>query len=347
MRLHPQDKPLMRGAEVPYGEVGSLRNWFPVTLGGDPLSVGWRHLGDRRLTAAFFADSLVGQQPAERRVCTTPLSALASLRDAVLPTAFIFHVSRCGSTLLTQMLAGLPQCIVLSEPPVLDSFFRWRHHRPEHATAQVLRQLVWALGQRRSPAEQHCIIKLDSWHLPWMPWFREVFPDTPFVLLYRHPAEVLASHQRQRGPQMVPGLLDTSMLQPDATGLVPADLDGYGARVLDALFESASRVAQQLHAGGGLTLVNYSELPSLLWTDLTKQWGMPCDSVTLEVMQRRAQFHSKQGAQEYQGDPIPHGTGLPGSATDCETTAWRCYTMLETLREGQLREGKMPCKAMM
>ena len=347
MNLHPQDRSLLRGAEVPYGEVSSLRNWFPATLGGDPKAVWWRYLGDRRLTAAFFADSLVGQPPDERRVCITPLSALGLLSDAVPPTAFIFHVSRCGSTLLTQMLATLSQCIVLSEPPVLDAFFRWRHCCPEEATAQVLRQLVSALGQKRNPAEQHCIVKLDSWHLPWMVWLREVFPETPFVLLYRQPNQVLASHQRQRGPQMVPGLLDTSMLQPDTTGLAPADLDGYSARVLEALFASALTGAERLHATAGLTLVNYTELPSLLWTDLMTQWGVPCNAATLANMQRRAQFHSKQGAQTYQSDPPLQGTGSPGSVMKHEAAAWRCYAMLETLREGQLREGKIPCKAMM
>ena len=35
---------------------------------------------------------------------------------AAILSRFVFHVSRCGSTLVSQMLAAVPQHLVLSEP---------------------------------------------------------------------------------------------------------------------------------------------------------------------------------------------------------------------------------------
>ena len=41
----------------------------------------------------------------------------AAAEPGIDPTGFIFHLARCGSTLVSQMLAALPEHIVLSEAP--------------------------------------------------------------------------------------------------------------------------------------------------------------------------------------------------------------------------------------
>lgn len=126
-------------------------------------------MGQGRLLEPFFHDTLAAQPVADRQVCQTPLAALDGLDNSLAPTAFVFHVSRCGSTLVTQMQAALPQCIVMLAPPVLDAFSRLHHHQPVRSGgAHTLRQLVAALGQRRTGYEQHCFIKLDCWHMPWI-----------------------------------------------------------------------------------------------------------------------------------------------------------------------------------
>jgi hypothetical protein len=324
---------LVRGRQVDATSLASLANWFPVAVGGSPATVWWRFMGDKRLTAAFFMDSLQSQPPEDRLVCQTPLSALERFVGSVQPTVFIFHVSRCGSTLLTQMLATLPQCIVLSEPPVLDAFFRLLHSQPELPGAQdIFRKLVSALGQRRQGGEPHLFLKLDSWHTPWMPWLRKVYPDTPFIFLYREPSEVLASHRRQRGPQMVPGLLDTSLLQPDTTGLAAHDLEGYGASVLDAIFKSAFDALASAEHAVHAELVNYKQLPHVLWTRLLPLFSMSCEGDALGAVQARSRFHSKHGGQNFEGDPAPIHAKPPADETAHGTLAQRCYGLLETIR---------------
>ena len=309
------DTTLKRGTEVALNDLASLHGWYPVAIDCEAnptvTTVWWRYLGQRRLTAAFFEDSFVGLPEADRRVCRTPLSALDTLADTladtVAPSAFIFHVSRCGSTLLTQMLATLPHCIVASEPPVLDAFFRLHHHHPQHSGgAQTLRQLVAALGQRRSACETHFVVKLDSWHMPWLPWLRSVFPQTPCVVLYRDPAQVLASHGRQRGAHMVPGLADLSRLKVDVSGLEPGDLDGYAARVLSSVFQAALvAVDGGANTGRPLTLLNYTQLPEVLWSRLLAQWAVPCSLSEMTTIQMRARFDAKRPQAVFLGDAQP------------------------------------------
>lgn len=308
MTLASQDKQLLRGEVVDWQTLDTLLGWFPVTIDASDKSaepqVWWRWMGSRSLTAAFFQDSLAAQPAAERRVCSTPLSALQGMGDefenSVLPTAFVFHVSRCGSTLLTQMLVELPHCLALSEPPVLDAFFRLHHSQPERSGGEkTFRQLLAALGQRRTGQEQHLVLKFDSWHTPWMPFVRSVFPATPLMFLYRQPDEVLASHRRQRGQHMVPGLLDTSLLLPDFAGLALADLDAYAQRVLLAVYRAALESAKCSQA----TLVNYRQLPDAVWTQLLPLWGIKPDAEHEAKLKARAGFHSKHAGLKFDGDP--------------------------------------------
>jgi len=326
------EQALLRGREVGIAERGSLQGWFPVSLQHDPATVWWRFLGEQRFTAPFFEDSLVQQAREERRLTATPLSALDGLPDGVPPTAFIFHVSRCGSTLLTQALATLPQCIVLSEPPALDAFFRLHHRHPQQSGGtHTFQRLVAALGQRRSPAERHLVIKLDCWHLPWIPFVQDAFPGTPIVFLYREPGEVLASHRRQRGRQMVPGLIDLSRLAdlvhpPGAPELAPGDLDGHAIRVLESLYRSGLAMA----TASDLVLMDYRQLPGVIWQGLLDRLGMECTPGELAALQARSGFHSKHAGSPFQGDPAPVQPPRPASGRLEE--AARCHAQLERLR---------------
>jgi hypothetical protein len=276
----------------------SLRDWFPVAL--DDSEVVWRHLPGR-FTEPFFADTLRAQPPAERRICRSAHDALERVGPVLAPGAFIFHSSRCGSTLLAQMLAALPQCVVQSEPPVVDDFLaRYGDDAPETA-APALRRLVLALGQRRH-GESHFIVKLDCWHMRHLPLLHAAFPATPFWFLYREPRAILASHQRQRGPQMVPGLV----LPPAfGDGLAPGDLDGYCARVIQHIF------SQALAHGHELRLLDYRQLPDIVWDELLAVLGIEASAGQLEALRARAGFHAKSALSAFAGDPIPQEETAP------------------------------------
>jgi hypothetical protein len=338
------DKTLLRGHEVHRDSLTSLRDWFPVAIDdSNPAQalLYWRYLGRRRLTAAFFEDSFAGQASHERKLCRTPLLACNDLPPAVAPSAFIFHVSRCGSTLLTQMLATLPQCIVASEPPVLDAFFRLHHHHPDRSGGtSIFRHLIAALGQQRSSAESHFFVKFDSWHMPWLPWLRSLFPQTPCVLLYREPAQVLASHRRQRGAHMVPGLVDLSALQLSTAHLLAGDLEGFGELVLAGIFRAAHVAAQGDQPtnmpSNPIILLNYQQLPAVLWTVLFNPLKLQCKPEELATLQARAGWHAKKPDHRFDGDPPANQTGAKALRHPSDVTHMT-YLALEQLRAARQR----------
>src|SRR4051794_1070428 len=101
--------------------VKDFSGWVPMRVywQDSPPLVDWGHLDKRRFTEPFFSqtiDSCV-RHPADLLFRhQTPLENLGEIA-ATHPSAriagFIFHMSRCGSTLLSQMLAAAPANIIL------------------------------------------------------------------------------------------------------------------------------------------------------------------------------------------------------------------------------------------
>ncbi|MET3129986.1 hypothetical protein AAKU55_000227 [Oxalobacteraceae bacterium GrIS 1.11] len=321
-----RERALARADNTTWHEGMDMRNWYPLCISGEPARIYWRHLGERRFTDSFFEQTLSRQPPGQRLTCQTPAAALDQFDDGLRPGALIFHISRCGSTLLTQLLAALPQCVVMSEPPVIDALLRLHHAGPGRQDAPVLlRKLVLALGQRRFAEEEKFFIKFDSWHIHNLPLIRLAFPATPCIFLYREPEAVLASHRRQRGPQMVPGMLEPALLPPPQA-IHAADLDGYAGAILRGFFAAATVGARR----GQFKLINYSQLPAV--PDLLRWLGIACSDSEQQALLSRARFHSKASGTPFRGDPAPApSAGLGRDAAGIQAL----YLELEQLRLAQ------------
>ncbi|MFZ6819704.1 hypothetical protein [Undibacterium sp. Ji22W] len=317
-----EERSFVRGKIIDAESLTSLRSWYPIIFSELGNELYWRDMGDQRFVESFFQNSLNAQPQELRRVCRTPVSALTQVTDHVAPTAFIFHVSRCGSTLLTQMLSHLTRCIVLSEPPVIDSFFR-THQQQTQENVEIFQHLITTLGQRRFKDETHFIIKFDSWHIGRLSFIRQAFPHTPMLFLYRDPQQVLASHQRQRGPQMIPAFVDMGNIEVDKTDLFPGDQDGYCLRVLDQFYTRALGE----HRDHQLHILNYQDLPNAMWESLLSLWNIELTAEELEKVKIRAQFHSKHPQQNFRGDP---STNIRHAFSEHTETL---YQQLEKLRQ--------------
>jgi hypothetical protein len=239
--------------------------------------VDWCNLGQLSFTEPFFEQTIARalRNPAQlvfRR--TTPIADLEDFDGIGLrPTAFIFHWSRCGSTLVSQMLAAVPGNIVISEAPPFDRVLQAPILDPRITRERQigwLRGLLGALGRPRT-AETRLFVKLDSWHILHAPLLREAFPGVPWIFLYRDPVEILVSHARMPGSHMLPGAMNPRVLGEDWASVPYLPLDDYAARVLARLGEAALAAVP---AGGG-RLVNYRQLPEAVVGPLAATLGNP------------------------------------------------------------------------
>lgn len=277
----------------------NLEGWLPIRVWPvvGQWQVEWCWFGDARLHQPFFCDAVeqalrLPFNQAFRR--ETPLSTLVDWQmcsPGLAPSAFIFHASRCGSTLISQMLAQLDNHIVISEPPPLDALLR--SDLPPVERRAAIEGLLSAYGQRRLGLEQRLVIKLDAWNIDELPLLRECFPDTPWLFLYRDPLEIAVSHLRRPGMHMVPGMIGASVLDDE---LPFAGREDFIARRLGRLLQAG---LVQCRAFGGLA-VNYSELPDVMAGRLAEFFGL--DARQREQVFAAAGRHAKQPSDVFVGD---------------------------------------------
>ena len=280
------------------------RDWLPMAVAADSgaMTVDWAWFGPEPLRASFYEDDIrrALRLPFNRafryRTGLADLVARAETLDSRAPDGFIFHMSRCGSTLVGQMLATLPDSIVIAEAAPLDAVLQLGRGSDDAAAARALRAMVLAFGRRRSGRERRYVVKLDCWHTLALPVYRRAFPDVPWVFLYRDPVEVLVSQMRQRGMQMVPQFFPPSFF---GIGDEDSRLDGdYCARVLAAICRA---VIEHQHLGSSLFL-NYRQLPDAVSAALLPHFGISCNEEEQEAMRRVTKQNAKSPGMPFTGD---------------------------------------------
>ncbi len=120
----------------------------------------------------------------------------AARRYRTPPDGFIFHVGRCGSTLLANMLAASGEHLLIKEPELVSELIaHWLHAEDDQARQQrealvdaTVRCLLGTAGSAR-----YRVLKFAAWNIRMAGVLARLFPSTPAVFLYRSPLETVAS----------------------------------------------------------------------------------------------------------------------------------------------------------
>jgi hypothetical protein len=318
-----------------------LDGWLPIRVAWNytPPLVDWCHVGTRRFSEPFFDQTI---ETCLRHPFNllfrhqTPLETLAewqSVRPGLPPSGFIFHMSRCGSTLVSQMLAALPQNIVISEAPPIDWVLRPQlRGATEAQKIGWLRGMLSALGQPRNGDEKQFFVKFDSWHTFHLPLIRRAFPEVPWIFLYREPEEVMASQMRQRALHMVPGMMELNLAGLDCAAAAQMPAEEFCARSLSHICAAA---LEQLRTGGGRP-VNYNELPDALCTSLNKYFHLSSTAADLAQMRNVTQFDAKNPSLFFAPHSVNKNKALTPLAREM-SARWiePIYAELEALRKAQ------------
>jgi hypothetical protein len=313
--------------------------WVPTAirwLATGPV-VDWCHLGELRFTASFF-DQTIGT--AMRHPFNllfgyhTPLAELmtGAGEPELKLSGFIFHMSRCGSTVVSQMLAALPSNVVLSEPTPIDHVLRIPTRLPgvpEDELVQCLRAMMAALGRRRHAGERDLFVKLDAWHVLLLPLLRRAFPGVPWIFLYRDPLEVMASLTQSRPTQMFPNGIPPTLLGIDPAMPATPSFDGYAAFVLERY--CAAAIAH--HNDGGL-LIEYGELPGAVCGRVLDHFGVRYGDTEVTAMRKAAEFDAKRPRTRFQPDGVAKRRDANDELHALAKRLAPLYARLEALRLG-------------
>jgi len=184
--------------------------------------------------------------------------AIDEVPDGITPSGFVFHISRCGSTLLANMLGTLSRTLAVSEPEFVTSTLSGGSSGEIRAR---IKGGIAALGRSYTGSEKHFFIKFASSHTGKLPLFQECFPNVPMLFLYRDPFEVFRKVVYEGGSRWL--LMRSNprryaqFIGLDPTLIHEISLDEYVARVIGKFFETATE-----NSRAGLALLNYRNLTS-------------------------------------------------------------------------------------
>jgi hypothetical protein len=298
----------------------------------------WRHFGSERLVEPFFDQAIDRRRhdPNHREQDRiTSLEALDSLPTVRPPAGFIFHTSRCGSTLVAQVLASVPEHTVISEATILSSIIRPPAQAPEMSRlqrTQLLRSVVNALAQPRTEREARCFIKFGAGDVRHFELLQGAFPNVPWIFLYRDPLEVMSALLRIRSDSLPPGLIESRLIDEDVESVRAMTPPEFWARVQRSHLEAAL----QAHEAGSVRLVNYSQLPEAIWSSLLGFFGASCSANAVEAMKAASRFDAKAPSRLFVDDrESKRSTATEEVRAHVDRLLMPLYERLEAIRLSQ------------
>lgn len=287
-----------------------LRQWVPYKLLAEQEQTlcRWLYVGDKPFHEPFFDDTIARCRSGMsfRPHSVSNISLLkdwASALPAIEPTAIIFHISRCGSTLVSQLLGINPDHIVLSEVPFLDEVLRApykAHAYPAFEQMPALEGAIRFYGQKRTGNESRLFIKTDSWHVLFYKTIRRLYPHAPFILLYREPYEVIHSHRKKAGMQAVPGVIEPAIFGFETP--LTTDMDAYMTNVIEKYLSVFIEIAEN---DPRALPVSYNEGMMHVMEKIADFIDLPLSREEYLQMQARCSYHAKFPDQVFTTDPVP------------------------------------------
>jgi hypothetical protein len=330
--------------------VEQLKSWLPVDAvihDGRP-GIKWMNMAQVVLAEPFFSQTVarVNEERTRDQSVITNLDELVRLEkvsDSLQPSGFIFHSSRCGSTLVANACRSVKGSLVISEAPVLDKLIsRFFTDLDETGTKELLysvflRGAVSALGQRRLGSERHYFIKFSATSILQFPRIRRIWPRVPVLFLYRHPIEVIASNLQSIPEWMHVGSNPTAsaavlgVRQDQLSSIGPEE---FCARALGRFYLAAAAALDE-----NTFLCNYQDLSRDTLPRLVKLLGVSISDEDAETIRRTGLVYSKDPSRSFDRD-VDSKRAAASELTRQMSAAWaeKPYRRLVELEEQQTKQ---------
>ena len=310
-----------------------------VVVDGRP-GLTWMDMSDVELKEPFFqqtVDRVRDEEPWRDAGLFTQFDALLQL-DQVLPrihpSGFIFHSSRCGSTLVANACRALDDAIVLSEANPIDKLvarFITDGADPvkESLYSVLLRAVVNALAYSNSENEPRVFVKFSCCGVSQLERVRRIWPDVPWIFLYRDPVETIVSNM-----MTVPAwLLDEDrrilahITRTTPGAVAEMSLEERCARSIGSFYATAHSLANS-----NSMLLNYNQLSLQALISILEFFQVSPSPEELERITSGSRIYSKEalGAREF----VPDADAKQKSASDevrqfAQQFAVGAYNLLE------------------
>jgi hypothetical protein len=290
-------------------EVHKRPGLIPVSVSAEEGYIVWLDMLRYPFTERQFCNSVAGavQQQGAAYSFISRLDVLQVpdvITDGLSPDGFIFHMSRCGSTLLARSLSKNKKNIVLNEAtPLHENLWQvitdnWQtDFTVDETKSSYIRSLLLAIGRPRVAGQNRYFVKFRSWSIAFIKFIMQAFPTVPCIFVYRDPVEVMVSAKR-RPPEPLLRIQDL----PLASFITKKSLDTTrnlaAVDYLSLLYENYLQAALQADVPQ-LQFLNYTDVKKdNLSVILQKGLNYSPTPEELAVMQTQFDFYSKDNSDK-------------------------------------------------
>ena len=290
-------------------EVESLKGWLPVdaVVANERPGLFWMDMRGVKLSEPFFqqtVERLRAELRARPEIFTEfdALIQLEKISDSLKPSGFIFHSSRCGSTLVANACKALENSIVISEAYAIDKLVsRFSSDGADGGIKELLysifvRGAVNAFGQRTPGKERHFFVKFSSCSVAHLAHVQRIWPDVPWLFVYRNPTETIVSNLSSIPEWLEPGKearLLAGLIKTSIDEVISMRREELCARAIAGFYSIANQLAN-----GNNMLLNYNQLSLPVLLSVIKFFKITPSTGEIEAVTRASQVYSKDTHSE-------------------------------------------------
>ena len=257
--------------------------------GGRPRRLVWMDVRDLSLDHAFLGADIVEHEPSRDWFVTgfDGLRRVPEERRAAVPLrGVVFHLARCGSTLVRRLLGAIDGRLVLSEPGILNQALL------ESASEDIEPLIDCALASFAGRCDAG-YIKSTNWNVLHGGEILDALGSPPAIFLFRDPGAILAAmHESVEDRRRIQDPEDRYRRRWD-------EIHETNARHLEAMMDSALH----LHESGRIRCAAYENVVERLTDgDLPEFLGFEVDADLRSSMLRCADVDSKDGTRDFKAD---------------------------------------------
>ncbi|HEX7296142.1 MAG TPA: hypothetical protein VF251_10345 [Pyrinomonadaceae bacterium] len=290
--------------------VDQLRSYFPVDAvirDGKP-QIEWLKMPDLNFREPFFHQTVQRARQSNTSSFTDleVLLQVAKATPAISPSGFIFHTSRCGSTLVANACRALHATRVIAEAPVIDKLISrlFTDAEPGSTKEVIYLSLIRAAAQslaRDLEEGSRYFVKFACASILQVKALRRTWPDVPFLIMFRDPIDVTVSNLRN----------PPEWMSVDSNPAAAAAIIGVGVNQLSGMadVEFCARAlgryyaAAESFAGDHKThLVDYSQLTAERLMQILGWFGAPPSPTEAAEVEHCLISYSKDPARVFRPD---------------------------------------------
>jgi len=306
-------------------EVVELSSYFPVDAvirEGKP-QIEWLKIADPTFREPFFHQT-VEQAREKNSSLFTDLDVLLKVATSippVSPAGFIFHTSRCGSTLVANACRTLDSSRVIAEAPVIDKLISRLFTDAEEGSTKeavylsLIRAAVQSLARDQLGEGRRCFVKFACTSILQIKSLRRIWPHVPCLVLFRNPIEVTVSNLRNRPEWMSADsnpAVAAAIVGVDAIELAGMTDEEFCARALGRYYA----VAASFSGDRRTQLIDYRELSFEKLIELLGSFGVTPSVHERAAIERSLLSHSKDPTRSFHPDSADKRTAASAEVNE-------------------------------